>query len=52
MTYFNDQIEDVADTPNACVDTTHGLRIKRLQSREHRVIVGRVVAYLAKDLGT
>jgi hypothetical protein len=51
MTEFNHQIEDITDAPNAGVDTAHRLQVKCFKGREHYVVVGCIVACLAKDLG-
>ena len=40
----------MADALNARVDTAHGLRVEGLKGSEHCVIVGCVIACLAKDL--
>ena len=50
QTYLDNQVKNVADTSNTCMDSAGRAGVKIFQSGKHRVIVRSIVACLAKDL--
>jgi hypothetical protein len=51
QTYLDDQVKNVADTSNTCMNPTGRAGVEILQGGKHRVVVRSIVTCLAEDLG-